>query len=31
LNPVVSERDSNFVSFNDFASPFRFAPTEMNV
>lgn len=31
LNPVVSERDSSFVSFKEFASPFRFAPAEMNV
>jgi dTDP-4-dehydrorhamnose 3,5-epimerase-like enzyme len=31
FNPMVSERDSKFVSFNDIVSPFRFAPTEMNV
>lgn len=31
LNPVISERDSNFVRLGDFASPFRFAPTEMNI
>jgi dTDP-4-dehydrorhamnose 3,5-epimerase len=29
-NPLVSERDTKFVRFNDFASPFRFASAEMN-
>lgn len=28
--PVCSVRDSNFVSLNDFVSPFRFAPSEVH-
>jgi dTDP-4-dehydrorhamnose 3,5-epimerase len=30
-NPGVSERDSKLVRFNDFMSPFRFAPIEMDI
>ncbi len=29
--PTISERDSRLASFRDFTSPFRFAPTEIEV